>query len=254
MAYLDGKLYIASLGPRRRRGRCSPGAGGLGAFDPATGSYTPVLPIGARGLLTYTFPGDVKVGADGLLYLLNNGPGDQAVYALKPDRPGGTPVGAGRQGRLRPGPGPGAGRQNLRDRYGPNLPVRPGRRPGPGRVGRAAGGFNNIAGVIVDPDNRIYGAETSEQRVHIFDSAGHLLNTVDLRCQPWQMVVAGDWLDVSCQNGLRSLNRKTGEVQVARAGVESVFGAITGLAYGPNNTLYIYDNNTSTIIAYTVQH
>jgi hypothetical protein len=255
MAYLDGKLYIASIGPRSATGVLQPGVGELGEFDPATGSYKTVHPVSATGPLPYGYPGDIKVGPDGLLYLLNNGPGDQALYVMKPDGQvvrqvaldGKSPIaiglGIGPDGKLY------ATDMGQIHQFGPN---------GGSQLaswGNGTGNFNNIAGVTVDPDNRVYVAETSEKRVHIFDSAGHLQRTVDLSCQPWQMVVTGDWLDISCEGGIRSLNRKNGDLQIGPVGqVEQARGSFTGLAYGPANTLYLFDGSTSTISAYTVQH
>jgi hypothetical protein len=255
MAYLGGKLYIASIGPRSSTGVLQPGVGELGEFDPATGTYKTIHPVSATGPLPYGYPGDIKVGPDGLLYLLNNGPGDQALYEMKPDGQvvrqvaldGKSPIaiglGIGPDGKLY------ATDMGQIHQFGPN---------GGSQLaswGTPAGNFNNIAGVTVDPDNRVYGAETSEKRVHIFDSAGHLQRTVDLGCQPWQMVVAGDWLDISCEGGIRSLNRKSGDLQFGPAGqADQARGSFTGLAYGPDNTLYLLDSSTNTIIAYTVRH
>jgi hypothetical protein len=255
MAYLDGKLFLASLGPRSATGELQPGAGELGVFDPATGEYTTLHPVGAAGPLPYGYPGDVKAGPDGLLYLLNNGPGDQALYVMQPDARVVRQVALNGKGPIAIGFSIGPDGKLYATDMGAIHQYAPTGGDPLAAWGLPQGGFNNIGGVLVDSADQVYGAETSEKRVHIFDSAGHLLNTVDLRCSPWQMVVAGDWLDIACEGGMRSLNRKTGVLQVGRAGGdESALGGLTALAYGPANTLYVYDNNTSTIIAYTVQH
>jgi sugar lactone lactonase YvrE len=256
MAYLDGKLYISSLGPRSAQGEILAGVGELGEFDPATGVYTTIHPVSVGGeALPYGYPGDVKVGPDGLLYLLNNGPGKQALYEMKADgtvvkevalegkSPLAIGLGIGPDGKLY------ATDMGSIHEYGPE--------GGSPLVawGKATGNFNNIGGVTVDPNNRVYGAETSEKKVHIFDESGTPINVVDLGCSPWQMVVSGDWLDIACDAGMRSLNWKTGDVQVDRVGdADQPQGMLTALAYGADGTLYVYDNNGSSVRAYTVKH
>jgi hypothetical protein len=253
MAYLDGNLYLASLGPRSSNGELQSGAGELGRFDPTTGAYTPLHLTSASGPVPYAYPGDIKVGPDGLLYLLNNGPGDQGLYVLKPD--GKVMRRLALKGKGPPGIGLGIGPDGklyTTDmgriyQYGPDGgdPL--------ASWGRQDGNFNNIAGVTVGPDNRIYGAEESEKRVHVFDSTGRFLTTYKLDCPPWQMVVEGIWLDMACGQGLRTLNRDSGEVRIGRID-DPLLGTLTGLAYGPANTLYVFDSDNSTIIAYKVQH
>src|SRR5690242_5013307 len=56
--------------------------GELGQFDPATGIYTMVEPKAATGVATILHPSEVKVGPDGLLYLLNNGGATQAMLVF----------------------------------------------------------------------------------------------------------------------------------------------------------------------------
>ena len=255
MAYLDGKLYIASVGPRSATGVLQIGVGELGEFDPTTGNYRTIHPVSDNGPLPYGYPGDVKVAPDGLLYLLNNGPDGQALYEMKPDGQVLKEVALEGKGAIAIGLGIGPdGKLYATDmgqihQYGPDggSPL--------ASWGNVTSNFNNIAGVTVDPDNRVYGAETSEKRVHIFDSSGHLLRTVDLGCQPWQMVVAGDWLDISCEGGIRSLNRKSGDLQFGPTGqADQSRGSFTGLAYGPDDTLYLLDSSNSTVIEYKVRH
>jgi hypothetical protein len=253
LAYLDGKLYIASLGPRDAQGVLQAGAGEVGAFDPATGNYTTIHPIGATGVLTYAYPGDIKTGPEHLLYLLNNGPGDQALYIMQPDGRVTRQVALNGKGALAIGFNIGPDKKL----YATDL-ARMYQWPPEGGTpfaswGGPKGNFNNIAGVTVGPDGTIYGAETSEKRVHVFDGSGQLRQTVDLGCAPWQMVVSGDWLDIACQNGFRSLNRQSNDLRLGRVGeLDPPLNAPTALAYGPGNTLYIFDNNM--IIVYMVQH
>ena len=73
-AYLNGKVFVADFR-----------AGTLVAVGTSTGVYTPVVPTSAQGVISYKSSGEVKVGPDGLLYVLNNGEGEQALYVMQPD-------------------------------------------------------------------------------------------------------------------------------------------------------------------------
>src|SRR5207237_8714874 len=44
-----------------------------------------LAPVADTGALSYSNPGDIRVGPDRLLYLLNNGPDTQALYVMQPD-------------------------------------------------------------------------------------------------------------------------------------------------------------------------
>jgi len=253
MAFLDGKLYIASLGPRSAIGVLQPGAGELGSFDPASSDYIRVQPVSEQGVLPYAYPGDVKVGPDHLLYLLNNGPGTQALYVMRPDGYVVRQVALGNKGpialgfSLAPDGNLYATDMGQVHRYAPEG----------GREltqwGGAKGKFNNIAGVTVGPDGTVYVAATSERCIHEFDGGGRFLRTVDLNTQPWQMVISGDWLDIACERGILSLNRRSNNLHVSRlTPALPALHSVTALAYDPDNRLYVLTDNT-TIVEYAVQ-
>ncbi len=82
IAFLDGKIYIASRGVPHYDSRDH---GLLWALDLGTGRLAPVKATGAGGPLEWTYPGDVKVGPGGLLYVLNNAAGSAALVVLGPD-------------------------------------------------------------------------------------------------------------------------------------------------------------------------
>lgn len=253
MAFLDGRLYIASLGPRSAIGILQPGAGELGTFDPASGVYTRVQLTSAQGVLPYSYPGDVKVGPDHLLYFLNNGPETQALYVMRPDGYVVRQMALGNKGAIALGfslaPD---GKLYATDmghvhQYGPQG----------GQELRAWGGpkgiFNNIAGITVGPDGTVYVAETGERRIHEFDGGGRFLRTVTMDTQPWQMVTSGDWLDIACDQGIRSLNRRTNNLHVSTlTPADPPLHGVTALAYGPDNRLYVLTDGI-TIVAYAVK-
>ncbi|HET9493968.1 MAG TPA: hypothetical protein VFR15_07040, partial [Chloroflexia bacterium] len=74
IAYHQGKLYVPGYASRT-----------LIALDVASGESAAIRPVSAGTPLTYTHPGAVAVGPDGLLYVLNNGDGPDALFAMRPD-------------------------------------------------------------------------------------------------------------------------------------------------------------------------
>src|SRR5439155_16947294 len=59
--------------------------GGVGAFDPSRGTYTPIVPRVGSGYAEWVHPGDVTGGPDRLLYVLNNGRGRDGLYVMTAD-------------------------------------------------------------------------------------------------------------------------------------------------------------------------
>ena len=57
----------------------------MGVFNLATGTYSQLQPTLDGQPVQYGHPGDIKVGPDGNLYLLNNGAGDDAMLEMKPN-------------------------------------------------------------------------------------------------------------------------------------------------------------------------
>jgi hypothetical protein len=248
VTYMNGKLYIVGYGEF---------AGpSVGELDLGTGVYRLISAVTPEGLpLLYTHPGDIKAGPDNLLYVLNNGLGNQALLVMQPDGKivrqvnldGKTPVATG----LDIGPD---NKLLIADMTGSNLrkynltggePV--------ANWGGLAGGFNNIGSVTVGEDGTIYAAEISFQRVQKLAPDGTFLDKYDIRCTPAYIAINGDWLDISCDKGLISVNKKSGNIQQSNV-VGNGPQLITpeGLVYGPDNTLYLLDG--STVIAFKVQH
>ena len=168
IAYLNGKVYTTSYRN-----------GSVGELDVATGAYRLITPITASGPLTYTHPGDIQAGPDGLLYVLNNGDKEQALYAMRPD---GQVV---RQiplpGKSSTGMGLGLGPDNTVYVTDMGRMLKYGRDAGNplGSWGGGQGGFNNVMGVVVGGDGMVYAAESSGNRVQQLDAQGHFIRSYD---------------------------------------------------------------------------
>lgn len=243
IAYLNGKIYMTDYK-----------AQSFGVFDPASGSYTGIQPKTDSGPLAYSHPGDVAAGPDGLLYLLNNGPGDQALLVMRAD---GQVV---RQVELRGTTGIATGLDVTPDgsiyvadkqaglllKYGPEGGE-------PVAALRPPTGFNNVAGVLVDPSGAIYAADTGNHLVQQFDPGGHFVRGIDVECPPMYLASNGDWLEVSCPRQVMSINKAEGYAVKSRAvGAGALLNAAAGLAYGTDGTLYVWDGGD--LIACTIEH
>jgi outer membrane protein assembly factor BamB len=244
IAYHQGKLYIPGYESRT-----------LVALDAASGESTVVQPVSAGTPLTYTHPGAVAVGPDGLLYVLNNGDGPDALFAMRPDGEVVRRIPLGGKSNIAAGLA-----------FDPDGAIYIGDTMG-GRIwkyspdggeplaawGGVAGGFNNLVGVVADEDGTVYGAEMSGKRVQQIDSAGNFVRAYDLGCPPWYIARSGEWLDVSCESKLVSINTTTHEIRAARLeGNGTLPGGPIGLAYGPDGTLYVVNGDNS-VFAYTVR-
>lgn len=247
IAYLDGKVYVPAYD--------SPYLAELDTKIIDYPSYKLIKPTLEDGSdLPYTHPGSVRVGPDKLLYVLNNGPGQQAMYALKPD---GHVV---RQVALNGTAEIAVGLQFGSDGDMYVSDMRSGRVRKYGQNGGDSlaewqgkdGGFNNVGGIAVDADGTVYAAETSSRRIQQLDAKGSFVRAFDLSCNPEYITINGDWLDASCGNGLVSINKKTGNIQHSRIQKGKDMQAPSGLTYAPDGTLYVVDG--SMLYAYKVQH
>ncbi|HKP52807.1 MAG TPA: SMP-30/gluconolactonase/LRE family protein [Chloroflexia bacterium] len=246
IAYLDNKLYITAYVGQT-----------LGVLDLETGVYTliePELPDGST--LALFHPGDVKAGPDGLLYLLNNGPDQQAMIVMEPNGRvvrqaaliGKTPIAIGLDFA------PDGSALYVADMTGAKV-IKYGLDFGDPLewYGGVSGGFNNVGGVTIDKDGTIYAAEGSEHRVQQMDQSGKFVRDFKLECTPQYMAVNGEWLDLTCHPNILSINKQTGHVQSARYAANSYKpNAPNGITYGPDGTLYVLDGDK--VIQYTVQH
>jgi outer membrane protein assembly factor BamB len=244
IGYLDGKVYITDYD-----------GNAVGQLDTATGAYKLVEPRKDGSPLPFKRPGDVKVGADGLLYVLNNDQQPHTMYVMEPDGTvvkelvlaGKSEVAVGLY--FTPD-----GTLYLADMRGSQ--VRKYTSDGSGPVsgtGGETGGFNNVVGVVVEPDGTIYAAESSAGRVQRLDAEGQFVRDYDLPCQPMYLLSAGDWLEVSCGPSIFSINKATGVVQRSQTspGTPRLQNPL-GMTYGPDGLLYVVDRDA--LVAYRVEH
>lgn len=110
-----------------------------------------------------------------------------------------------------------------------------------------------MAGVVVDSDGTLFAADNGVQQVQQIDANGSFVRKFDLGCKPMQMAMNGDWIDIGCDNGLVSLNKKTGAVQKSLVeGSSPPLTNPTALVYAPDGLLYVIDGHT--IVVYKVNH
>jgi hypothetical protein len=105
-------------------------------------------------------------------------------------------------------------------------------------------GFNNVGGIAVDSDGTIYASEISFQRVQRLRPDGSFVAKYDIGCAPSNLAIAGEWVDVTCEKGLVSINKKSGEIrQSIVSNDQQQLISPTGLTYGPDGALYVLDGN-----------
>jgi hypothetical protein len=248
IAYLDGKIYVAAREPA--------GRGHVGKFDLSTGDYKIVQPMSDGRPVDYAHPTDVKVGPDGLLYVLENGEKAENVLVMGPDgrvirqiaidaiAPAGMGLALAPDGEL----------------YVTNLvqgDISKYASTGGARLGSYGGNggpLNNPTGIEIDKDGMIYVADNS-QRVQQLDLSGRFVREYHVRSLPQYIAVNGDWVEATGDPvGVVSINKRQGYVQLCHF-VEPAprpAGTPAGLAYGAGNTLYVLYGNT--LIEYEVRH
>ena len=254
IAYLDGKVYITAFGQRTETG-VNPGE--LGAFDAQTEQYQTLQAYSAQGPIPWGHPADVQVGPDGLLWVLNNGGGDQEVLVMRPSGEvvrritltGKSTFGAGLQ--------VGAdGSLYVSDQAGGAIRYYS---PNGGAAlddwGGMLGGMNNPFGVHRDPDGTIYTTE-GDPRVQQLDANGNFVRKIDIYCKAFYFAAPpGDarWMDATCDTGVFTIDRTRHAVQLARvADGDPALQIPTGITYAPDGSLYLFDINQ--VIRYQVTH
>jgi hypothetical protein len=116
-------------------------------------------------------------------------------------------------------------------------------------------GLNNPRGIFVDEDGTVYTSE-AHQRVQELDLGGKWIRTHELTGQPFYFATSTldpAWLDVSTTSQMVSIDRRSRTVQLSRLGEgKPGVGWLSGLAYGPERTLYAMDG--SLLIEFEVRH
>jgi len=255
IAYAGGKVYVACYGERSASGDTAPGE--VIEQDLGTGETRRLRPRRAGGEAAWSQPGDVKLGRDGLLYVLNNGPGDQALLALR--------NGAEVVGRA-PLPATSTGAKGLE--IGPDGTVYVTDMPGGQIVGYqvddsgkilgsrvVAGGLMNPSGVALDEGGRIYVAQTYEWVQQLAADGTPLARLT--KCSANSFAASSSatgWIEGGCNDSVFSINTRESSVQMARVapGGRPIQPRISGMTYGPDGTLYVLQGDT--LVSYRVRH
>jgi hypothetical protein len=255
IAFLDDKIYIPQFGERQENGWLT---GTLGMVDTKQNTYYPLQAIRSDGVvLPWAHPSSVTVGPDGLLYVLNNGPGDEALYAMEPD---------GHVVEQIPLNNTSVTARDLH--FGENRTIYIAdqelgqvlkyERTGGDPIGAFTGMesiLNNPRSVAVDPRGSIYTTETYD-RIQKLNSDGKFNYLYELYCTPRyfsENPLSEMWLEASCSTGLVSINTRDNYTQL----VQFVGGDIRpqsprGLTYGADDLLYVMEGDR--ILAYKVVH
>jgi DNA-binding beta-propeller fold protein YncE len=219
----------------------------VGAFDIASGEYRTIEARLTSGQTApYHRPGDVRLGADGYLYVLNNGPGDTGIYVMDRD---------GQVVRQIPLPNKsdhsagfsiaGDGSFYATDMVGGRVLHYSPEGGEPQKAwGSGPGGFNNISGLYVSDDGRALVADLGNKRIHVFDVNGSFIRDYDLNCEPWLMARSGEWVDVTCGHGIVSVNLRSGDLRRSALGAGSdPLNKPVGIAHGADGLLYLLDGS-----------
>ncbi len=253
ITYMNDKVYVTSQARQTK--------GLVGVLDVTAGSF------GAFNLISPTLngvqkkfehPTDIKAGSDGLLYVLNNGEGEDALYVMKPSGEIVRQITLNSKTPIATGLYLGAdGSYYIADMLGGRV-LHYGKNGGEtqGIWGGERGGFNNPAGVAVDSTGEVYATENGFGLIHELTPKGDFVRKYDIGCKPIHDVAHGDWIDVSCDNGpIVSINIKGRFIQLSRFEPKDAKPDVArGLAYGPDDTLYMLDPSRSTITSYKVVH
>jgi sugar lactone lactonase YvrE len=230
MTYLDGRLYVADY-----RG------GAVIALDTSDGTTSRVVPFARDSRLAFAHPGDVKA-RDGLLWVLNNGAGEDALWAMHPS---GEVV---RRVALEDKTAIAVGLAFTRDgdlvvsdmyggrvlRYGPD-----GGRP----LSDPPRALSNPMGVATGASGNLYVAVGG--KLLELDPAGAVVATRDPGCPAVYPDVDGEFLDLTCGERVVTLDLRSGRLRNApAAGHLPSLAAARGLARAPDGTLFLLDRGS----------
>jgi sugar lactone lactonase YvrE len=244
LAYLDGLLYVAAYR-----------SGTLLAFDPTSASSPRFLVSAPSDASARERPSDVRIGPDGLLYVLNNGEGSRALLVYGPHQQVVREIPLEDRSNITMGlaiePD---GQLHVADMVGGRIVsyAATGGKP-TSSWGGLTGGFNNVSGLALAGDGSVYVAEFSAHRIQHLAPDGHALRTFPVDCEPQYVALAGDWLDVTCGAGVLSINTVGWYLQRTRIVAGNVrFEHPRGLTYAPDGTLFVVDDHT--LYQFSVQH
>lgn len=241
IAYLGGNVYMADFR-----------AGSLGVLDTSTGRYSAFQADTAQGEIKYTRPGDIDVGPDNLLYVLNNGPEAQALLVM---RPTGEVV---RQVTLDMKTAIAIGIDVTADgsiyvsdklsgvvlKYGPEG----------GEVEQywlPANRLNNSTGLLVDEAGSIFVADTGNRAVQQFDARPAHLRTIEVGCPPLFLASRGESIELSCAGQILSIDTEEWYTTVAEVVQGAPLRSPAGITYAPDGTLFVRDG--AELIRYKVE-
>jgi hypothetical protein len=253
IAYLDGKVYVTSFN------RADKGFVAVLNLNATEGqNFSVISPTIGGSPAQFAHPSDIKVGPGGLLYVLNNGDGIDSLWVMTPGGEvvrrlvlnGKTPISTG----MNIGPDGSyfvadmlGGRIDVWNKDGNDATV---------SYGGPTGGFNNPSGVAISEAGHVFAIENGNSLVHEIARDGTVLRRYNPECRPVHGTTNGEWIDISCENGLVSINTKSNYLQFSRfaPAEETKPETMRGLAYGPDSTLFMLDSNTNSLYKYKVEH
>jgi len=231
--------------------------GELGEFDLQACVYSTIQPHSAYGLLAWSHPGDIQVGPGNRLYILNNGPGEDALWIMRPDGllldaiplPANTPVTKG----LHLDPTPNLYVSDMLRGTVTKYSLSASKREW--LATQLLGGLNNPAGITVDQHDMIYVAD-GYRGIRQTDATGRPRRKFPMRCTPQYFATPNaesNWVDTNCLDGFFSIDTEKNRLQLSRvAGGGGRFDHATAITYARPNVLYALDDRT--LIEYEVRH
>lgn len=230
-SFFEGSVYVADY-----RG------GSVWALDVKTEKWERLKPRQGMKSLDFLRPGDVKPGPGGLLFVLNNGPGSGALYAMRPDAEVVHRLALEGKTEVATGLAFGGAGMYVSDMLGGGI-----------REYRLEGGqplrswpaekLKNVAGLARSSDGMLFAAESSADRVLQYDPEGNFVRAFKVGCGPRTLALDGDWLDGACEDRLFTIHLKSGSLKRFRSSGPEI-GHPTSVAHGPDHALYVIDSGT----------